>query len=160
MEMFLYITYGHGLTKGSLTDSFEVVERGLRVWFTMRQLAAIVLEFYDAAGKCVRAFEFPVTYDATAESSEHFDSKVEEMRSAVASMTECGARRYRLLVTFNTEDRMPVRGWQKCKRADVSDLKKVKLGDKVISTSAIKVDAFVFTGEDFNTGESGNDAHV
>lgn len=147
MEMCFHVVKSEGVTDGVLTDCFEDVERGLRVWFTLRELKSIVLEFLDAAGKVVRAFEFPIIYDLSPSSDEHFEVKVNELREALASLPNCGAKKYELLVTFTTNDHMPVRGWSKCKRRDVKDLKKVKLGENMVSTTAIKLDAFVFLGE-------------
>lgn len=146
LQLCLHTTHERGVPSGELTEDFETIERGLRVWFTLRQLASVVLEFFDKAGTFVEAIEFPIVYETRPGSAEHFDVQVDQLRAELGKLPPSRAKSYKVVVTFTVEDRMPVRGWAKTKRNDVSKLRKIKLGGKVASTAAISMDAYAFTG--------------
>ncbi len=149
MRLGLEIASSRGLTDGPLVRSFEVIEKGLRVWLAMRQMKAVIIEFLDDSGKCVEVFELPIEYDAVRDGDEHFDTQISSLKDELTKLRAPTATSYRFIIV-NPKTRVSVPGWKPCERSDTSKLKKRQLLQRLISTGDIKVHVYVYEGEDNN----------
>ena len=138
-RLFLDVVSQRGLPMDDLTEQLDTITAGLRTWIAGHWLTHAVLELYDpASDQLLQCVDLGLTYRTQRDSSERFETAIDQVRNTLGDEALDAAIRYRVVVQLaNGAPNLP--GWETTTFRERGHLQRTHLGD-VIDTTGIGVE--------------------